>query len=626
MPDRPQMAFRVGVTGARRLPVASIPFLRKQVRTVLEVLAVELLQLERDFGAVEHFESVYRGVPRLQVTSPLARGADRLVAQTAMELKPGGVLVELTVPMPFPVNEYEQDFTGTGDNPAGEVPLSADEDLSEFKELLSHAAGVIELDGTHAKVAGIHDSASLAYEAVGRYVVRHSDVILAIWDGKPSNGRGGTAEIVFHAVATGVSLLWIHATRDTAPIWIDDRNTLDVVLEGLAVESDPWEMLRTHIRKQIAPPLPPQRHPHGMLDKLAFIFKSKQLHPLSSYFNEKVGRRWPIWRIHAWLMKHAGRLRPAWSPPDEPVDVIGRYWFTLYTQADSLASEYAARYRSSYVWTITLSACTLILGTLTGSMHQIRRLDHRPITQSLSILELLCLVLILLNVVAAIRNEWHEKSIEYRLLAELFRKQQTLAIVDWSLPLKSVHQCTDTERLLWIQWLFAATERSAPLSKSPRLPNAERSYRIDCLLEEQISYHETRRTVSHNALQLFESLGTVTFLLVIVCVIVKVLLEFLKGDHPDTTTVVELLTVVFPTISAAFITLRGYAELQLLVEQSRQMAAELLLRKEALQRINLDRSLASIELGKQALAITTLMLQDLEGWGRLFRGKLMEAG
>jgi hypothetical protein len=259
-------------------------------------------------------------------------------------------------------------------------------------------------------------------------------------------------------------------------------------------------------------------------------------------------------------------------------------------------------------------------------MHQIRRLDHRPITQSLSILELLCLVLILLNVVAAIRNEWHEKSIEYRLLAELFRKQQTLAIVDWSLPLKSVHQCTDTERLLWIQWLFAATERSAPLSKSPRLPNAERSYRIDCLLEEQISYHETRRTVSHNALQLFESLGTVTFLLVIVCVIVKVLLEFLKGDHPDTTTVVELLTVVFPTISAAFITLRGYAELQLLVEQSRQMAAELLLRKEALQRINLDRSLASIEIGKQALAITTLMLQDLEGWGRLFRGKLMEAG
>jgi len=84
--------------------------------------------------------------------------------------------------------------------------------------------------------------------------------------------------------------------------------------------------------------------------------------------------------------------------------------------------------------------------------------------------------------------------------------------------------------------------------------------------------------------------------------------------------------VIFPTISAAFITLRGYAELQLLVEQSRQMAAELKLRKESLQRINLDRYLASIELGEQALGITTLMLQDLEGWGRLFRGKIMEAG
>jgi hypothetical protein len=625
MPDRPQMSLRIGVTGARRLPATSVPFLRKQVRTVLEVLAAELLHLERDYGGAGQVKSVFRGVPRLQVTSPLARGADRLVAQTAMEIKAKGLLVELSVPMPFPVSEYEQDFTGTGDNLAGELPLTAHEDLSEFRALLSHAVGVIELDGTHANLAGIHDSASLAYEAVGRYVVRHSDVILAIWDGKPSNGRGGTAEIVLRAVSTGVPLLWIHATRDTAPIWIDNGNTLDTVLEGTTVESDPWEMLRAYVRQQIAPPLPPQRHTHGMLDKLALIHKSKQLHPLSTYFDEKVGRRWPIWRIHGWLMKHAGRLRPAWSPPAEPVDVIGRYWFTLYTQADSLASEYAARYRSSYVWTILLSACTLIVGTLSGSMHHIRRLDHRGITESLSILELLCLVLILLNVMAAIRNEWHEKSIEYRLLAELFRKQQTLAIVDWTLPLKSVHQCTDTERLRWVQWLFAAAERSAPLSKSPRLPNPERSYRIDCLLEEQISYHETRRAVSHNALQLFEFIGTVTFLLVILCVIVKVMLEF-PPYHPDTMTVFELLTVIFPTISAAFITLRGYAELQLLVEQSRQMAAELKLRKESLQRINLDRYLASIELGEQALGITTLMLQDLEGWGRLFRGKIMEAG
>jgi hypothetical protein len=39
-----------------------------------------------------------------------------------------------------------------------------------------------------------------AYAAVGRYVVDHCDVLIAVWDGKPSASRGGTAEIVRYAL------------------------------------------------------------------------------------------------------------------------------------------------------------------------------------------------------------------------------------------------------------------------------------------------------------------------------------------------------------------------------------------------------------------------------------------
>ena len=40
------------------------------------------------------------------------------------------------------------------------------------------------------------DSRTEAYEQAGRYIVEHSDVLLAVWDGLPARGRGGTAEIV----------------------------------------------------------------------------------------------------------------------------------------------------------------------------------------------------------------------------------------------------------------------------------------------------------------------------------------------------------------------------------------------------------------------------------------------
>lgn len=38
-----------------------------------------------------------------------------------------------------------------------------------------------------------------AYEAAGRYVVDHCDMLLAVWDGRPARGRGGTAEIIAYA-------------------------------------------------------------------------------------------------------------------------------------------------------------------------------------------------------------------------------------------------------------------------------------------------------------------------------------------------------------------------------------------------------------------------------------------
>jgi hypothetical protein len=47
------------------------------------------------------------------------------------------------------------------------------------------------------------ESRTEAYEQAGRYVVEHSDVLVAVWDGLSASGRGGTAEIVAWARGLG---------------------------------------------------------------------------------------------------------------------------------------------------------------------------------------------------------------------------------------------------------------------------------------------------------------------------------------------------------------------------------------------------------------------------------------
>ena len=44
---------------------------------------------------------------------------------------------------------------------------------------------------------------NLAYQRAGFLVAEQCDVLLAIWDGHPARGPGGTAEVIEHARARG---------------------------------------------------------------------------------------------------------------------------------------------------------------------------------------------------------------------------------------------------------------------------------------------------------------------------------------------------------------------------------------------------------------------------------------
>jgi hypothetical protein len=322
------------------------------------------------------------------------------------------------------------------------------------------------------------------------------------------------------------------------------------------------------------------------------------------------------------------------TPPRPPSDAVSRYWFDRFEPTDARAAEYAARYRSAYVWQFVLGtlavafgAVALVLNMANPAAAELREAFIR-LTSIFAFLELAVLIGIVALVLLGTRRDWHERSIEYRLLAELCRKQQALAPLGWALPVASVQRPSMSDRPTrdradWVGWLFAAEQRAAPLPRgelATAAKGAPRGAVLDELIAEQRLYHTGRAKMADAAGRTLERWGEILFGAVIVSVIVKIALADI-WEAPDWAVPFGLFATVLPAVSAAFFGIRTYGELGLLAEQSHHMAAELERAHSRVERLNTDRPLVSQDIGQEAASVAALMLQDLEGWAQLFRVK-----
>jgi hypothetical protein len=147
--------FVLGVTGHRDLDGAE-----EQVIKALNRALAEYQRLHED---------------GLAALSAIAAGADTLFAEAAISL---GIRLEAVLPF----EGYEADF------PPGD-------ERRRFETLLGTAQAISTLP-----YAGRSDD---AYAAVGKWIVDRSDHLLAVWDGKPARGRGGTGDVVEYARKMG---------------------------------------------------------------------------------------------------------------------------------------------------------------------------------------------------------------------------------------------------------------------------------------------------------------------------------------------------------------------------------------------------------------------------------------
>ncbi|MEU5850002.1 hypothetical protein [Saccharopolyspora shandongensis] len=150
---------RIGITGHSNLTAASAPRVR-------EALVAEL--------------SPYR--EGLTGVTCLARGADQIFARAVLDV--GG---------------------------AFEVVLPA-ADYRDRKVKPDNAAEFDELIGTASKVHTMpfEESSRDSYMAASEHVLSSVDAMLAVWDGRPSGGYGGTGAVVQAARERGipVTVVW----------------------------------------------------------------------------------------------------------------------------------------------------------------------------------------------------------------------------------------------------------------------------------------------------------------------------------------------------------------------------------------------------------------------------------
>lgn len=117
------------------------------------------------------------GQRRFQVLSALAEGADRLIATLVCDR----LSADLFAVLPLAIDEYKRDFETTTSR-------------SQFDALLRAASRTIVAPRLPTPTG--YAPRTVQYAWAGGFVARRCDILVALWDGLPARGHGGTAEVV----------------------------------------------------------------------------------------------------------------------------------------------------------------------------------------------------------------------------------------------------------------------------------------------------------------------------------------------------------------------------------------------------------------------------------------------
>ena len=555
--------------------------LRERIRDVLQRIEASGRTLLDSNG-----ESFAPFEPRLCFVSPIADGADQIAAAVALELG-----WELQAILPFERAAYRESLANHGAR-------------ERFDELIERSACLLELPGN--PVHGLE-----AYVMTGRATVAHCDVLIAIWDGLPPRGRGGTGEVVQIALTRGTAIVHVPlaAEAEARILWSGFDPTVVTVADDAGVaRSLERENVEALLRGLLMPPPDEQeqRFFKRFLSERVRRVRARIEYPL---LLTAAGVR--PFRPHELTTSHAeAQIRDEWRryragcAEAHNISASMDLLEESYSWTDRLATHFAQTYRSGHIFNFLLGGLAVCLG-LSAFMAPHLKFEEAA-------LELLITLAIILNAIIGKRQEWHRRWLDYRQLAERLRPMRSLKLLGIAAPDPPGTESNPVPKR-WIDWYASGIWRAmgCPTGAidagcAARLGRAIADHEV----EPQVSYHRRNARQIELLDHRLEQIGMVLFaatVLVSIATLAAVAFDsnFIKTYGNWFT----LISAGFPALGTAVFGIRFQADFG--GDALRSMATASTLGRiddELRKDVSLSRA---ADLSEQAARI---MLSDLDEW------------
>lgn len=526
------------------------------------------------------------GLPRFLFVSPLADGADQIGAELALDLG-----FELHAVLPFSRERTRADLT---DEASREM----------LDDLLARATCVLELSGDEA-----HELE--AYVMAGRATVAHSDLLVAVWDGLPPRGRGGTGEVVRFAFERATPVVHIPITNGADPVlrWSAFEPAIVTGHEDPAIlRPFDTEQLHSTLTGLLAPP------PDQQEQSFIRLFQRecrRRIRARIEYPLLLAATGVSAIRSHHWRPAVASqRTQAEWEEfgkacqraecLNAPIGTL-EHW---YEWSDSLAGHYAQSYRSGHVFNFVLGAVAVLLALTTLVLPEAKKF--------LAMAEFGAVLAILLNTWAGTRQQWHRRWLDYRQLAERLRPMRSLKIMGVAAPDPPGTEANPISGR-WVEWYAAAVWRAVGcpngrIEKS-RIPGLSATIARH-ELQPQIDYHRSAARQAERLDERLEIFGYTLFALALVGCIVLIAGFWIAPDWvKHNSNLFTMLSAGLPAIGTAVFGIRVQGDYVGGAVRSEHTARVL---EDIAERLQKESNLShAADLSEQA---ARAMLTDLDEW------------
>jgi len=473
-PPKPILTLRVGIVGHRPKPERYADgiedFVKERIGEVFHKIDASVTSIAAEQARLAaNNENDYAVAPAcVRLVSGLAEGAD----QWAVEKIPAGWTVDAV--LPFPTPSYRKDFQRSATSKDKDIDVTAvfDESIDALRKSLSNIVQLPEETPPPKDAKPDSDEyrryRDPGYARSGRFLLGQIDLLVAVWDGKPKEGPGGTAAMVQVALDGDIPVFWIHSREK-----IFVRRISRIGDNGLA-EAPAADCLISVLDEAIDRiVLPSANDGADFAKRLHAFLKEARPRPLYGYwliydaFKRWHEDKWPQFRIKP---RTKAQYEAEWNqfiakaPRMQPFrERLEAVVLPRYAWADALAVEAAHRYRSTYFLIYILAASAVFVALSAIFFHDAEG-DGRKlaIKAALVTLELVILVAIFLFVWAGRRRRLHERWVEYRSLAELLLNARFLAYFgEHGRAPRTVK--LEPEPSAWFLWYLRATIREIGL-------------------------------------------------------------------------------------------------------------------------------------------------------------------